>query len=306
MKRNEIFATLRRCAENKKFKRSVIWLAVVLLTIPVMRPLTFLIHYVSERTTVVYKFALGIVVVFLIVWLILAILKWCKLRPLKRFALFCAGTAVVIYFMYAVAFFMCIRNYPTEQGAIAVEGVHALYNPIGCRKVKFDKPYMYIAEYYNIHLRERCYVAIYANQYSWVDATGLIEIDLFDSDWKPLDRCAAMIVQPEKGEKEFGTYLGEVIGIETKRVYSTNTFNSWDEYQNEYAGLDYRPAPIYRGYQFETYSHRPVRAFDLDYNDGDYYGWADRDFYDETHKPVGRSFKHLMICELNRPAYMDK
>lgn len=306
MKLKEYVSALRGHAKYAKYVRVAIWLAVVLLTVPVMRPVTFLMHYVTETTDVVYKFAIVLVVVFLITWLVLAILKWSKHRPMKRFPLLCAGTAVVIYFIYAFAFVICIRNNPTEQGAIAMQGVHALYNPVGCRKVKFDKPYMHIAEYYNIHLRERCYVAIYANQYSWVDATGLIEIDLFDSDWKPLDRCAVMIVQPEKGEKEFGTYLDEVIGIETKRLYSINTFNSWEEYQDEYMGLDYRPTPIYRGYQFETYSHRPVRAFDLDYNDGDYYGWADRDFYDENHKPVGRSFKHLMICEVNRPAYMDK
>lgn len=298
MKLNEYFRTPRG------YKRLGIWSAVVLLTIPVMRPITFLLHYVTESTSKVVTFSLWIAAAFLVLWLVSAILKWSNMRPVKRFPLFCAGTAVAIYMVYAFSFYMCICYKPTKLGAVAVQGTHALYNPIGWRIAKWDKPYMYVSEFYNTHLRERCYVALYANSYGWKDATGLMEIDMFTKDWEPLDHCAVMLEQSGEGTMELRYFLGEAIGVEGKMLFSTNHYNSWKKFTEEY-DVEYIPS-CDCGYQFETYTHEPIQAFGHDYNGGLYYGWADKDFYDEDHHLVGRSFKHLPVRVLNHPTYMEK
>lgn len=294
MKIQEYFRTPRG------YKRLAIWAAVVLLTIPVLRPLTFLVHYLTERMSIVYKLSICVPVVFIVVMLTMVVVMRIKRKPIKWFRWLCAGTAVVIYFVYTFVFSIVIYPKPSRLGAIRMLGKNALYNPVGIKKVQWDKPYLYIAEYYNTHRRERCYVGIYSNSYAWVDVVGLIEIDIFDSKWQAIDHCAVQVVRQEEADVELGELLNDIIGIETKKIFSQCRHNSWSEFRDYYCSGYYCPNA---GYEFVTSDGTIIYPFDTDHNDGIYYGWSDNDFYDADGDQLGKSFKHLKVHVLNRPAF---
>lgn len=295
MKLQEYFLTPRG------YKRLAIWAAVVLLTIPAMRPITFLLHNLEGRMSVIRHLALCLVAAFVILLLVALIVQRIRRKPMKRFAWFCAGTAVVIYSIYAFCFTMIIHHKPSTLGAVRMEGKYELYNPIGWRITKWDKPYNYIAEYYNTHTRQRCYMGLYTNPFYWVDVTGLIEIDIFDKDWKPIDHCAAMVAKPDESALELGEFLKDAVGIETKKIYGEYSCNSWSDFRDLLAD-GYYP---YGGYEFVTYDGVEIHPFERDYNDGIFYGWSNEDFYDPDQRLIGKSFKHLPVQVLTRPGYMN-
>ena len=289
MKLSEYFRT------SRGYKRLAIVLAVAVVAVLAGWGITFCMIGVSELHSPSRWLALGMPIVYLVLWLIVIIVKKCKKQPRKRFSWFCGWVLVILYFStYVYILGVHAPIHPTEIGCVTEQGLYKK----GICKLKWGKEdCMYIAKYYNKFAHQRCYVVLF-NHHTYSNAPyemkGLMEIDIYDMDLNLIDGCMVELAPQGKGTMELGEYLDNYVGVYIERIMGESK-NAWTRILED--------GDLYSYYTFEDRNGIKISASADSYPDATNLHWWDYDRYDEKHKTFCTSFMHLGVIPVNYPAF---